>query len=164
MLADNIELLRRPVGFAVGVNREEKIDVAVQRERLVGLMHFIRTFASAVLDEEFGTPIEGYPDAALERIRRLRDELRAREGTQKARRLLSVLIDLIEAEADYEDASPDDDAEEQESLEDLMLVLMTRLLTRLAAWAEETGRLPLIAAEAKRGADEWHRMSHRLDQ
>jgi len=163
-LADDIELLRRPIGFAVGINREETIEVAEQRVRLPGLLQFVRTFASEVLEKEFAMTIEGYPHAAVTKTRQLRATLRARGATQTARQLLSALIDLMETEAEYEDASPEDDPDEQENVRDSILVLIGRLLERFAAWAKETGHLPELASEAQRGVEQWHLLADRLQQ
>ena len=71
-LADDISILHRPIGFAVGINREEEIDRKEQRERLPGLLRFVRTFAGQVLEQEFGTTIEGYPVAARTKTDNLR--------------------------------------------------------------------------------------------
>jgi hypothetical protein len=163
-LADDIELLRRPIGFAVGVNRAPGLDVAVQRERLLGLLHFVRTFASEVLEKEFATTIEGYPQPALKKTRELRQSLRGEGTHDRARQFLSALIDLIEAEVDYEDSSPEDDPEQKEQAEDAVLMLIGRLLERFAAWAHELGHLPAVATEADRGVAEWRKLAKRLER
>lgn len=56
-LADDIEILWRPVGFAVRINRASEIDVATQRERLLRLLRSVPTLAGQLLDREFDTPI-----------------------------------------------------------------------------------------------------------
>ncbi len=131
-LADDRAILRRPIGFAVGVNREEEIDPAEQRERLPGLLRFVRTFAGELLEKEFGTTIEGYPDAARRETHDLRVRLRdQRAASAPARALLTVLIDLMDVEIDHEEASPENDPEEQEDFHDAVLTEDVPLVVEL---------------------------------
>jgi hypothetical protein len=164
-LADDPTILDRPIGFAFGVNRDDDLDVGKQRDRLAGLLRFVRTFASQLLGEEFGTTIEGYPQPARDRTAELRSNLRGRgDATAGARRLLSVLIDLMELEIEHREASPEDDEEDEEEFHDAILALIGRLLDRFGGWAAETGRLPRVTAEAARGVEEWRQLVERLAQ
>jgi hypothetical protein len=163
-LADDPELLHRPIGFAVGITRwGDDLDVDKQRDRLVGLLRFVRTFASELLEKEFSTTIEGYPEAARKRTTELRANLRAKgESAAEARQLLSALIDLMELEIEHEEASPEDDPEEEEEFHDAILALIGRLLERFAAWADATKRLPELTAEGTRGLELWRRAAKLL--
>lgn len=162
-LADDPAILRRPIGFAVGVNREEEIDPAKQRERLPGLLRFVRTFAGELLEKEFGTTIEGYPDAARRETHDLRVRLRDQEAASaRARALLTVLIDLMDVEIDHEEASPENDPEEQEDFHDAILTFIQRLLERFAKYAVGTDHLPNVAKEAERGSREFAKAAARL--
>lgn len=162
-LADEVSILRRPIGFAVGINRTEKIDRDKQRERLPGLLRFVRTFAGQVLEQEFGTTIEGYPDAARAKTNDLRVRLRS-QGAESApaRALLSVFVDLMDLEAEHEEASPENDPKEQGDFHDAILTFIERLLQRFAVYAESTGRLPSVAAETQRGNIEFAKAAKRL--
>jgi hypothetical protein len=162
-LADDPEILRRPIGFAVGLNGEKKIDPAKQRERLPGLLRFVRTFAGELLEKEFGTTIEGYPDAARGKTQHLRVRLRD-QGTASApaRALLTVLIDLMDVEIEHDEASPENDPEEQEEFHDAILTFIQRLLDRFAAYAADTDHLPKVAEEAERGSREFAKAAARL--
>ncbi len=163
-LDDNPKLLDPPIGFAVPINRWDELDVAFQRNRLAGLLRFVRTFASELFEVEFSTTIEGYPEPARTRTSELRAKLRPQgEASATARRLLSVLIDLMDLEIDHQEASPEDDPDEQEEFHDAILALMGRLLERFAEWAHGTGRLPKLSAEATRGVEEWRRLAKRLE-
>jgi hypothetical protein len=130
-LADDPVILRRPIGFAVGVNRAD--ESAKQRERLPGLLRFVRTFAAELLEKEFDTTIEGYPDAARDKTNDLRVRLRDRGAVSaRARRLLTVLIDLMDLEIEHREASPESDPEELEDFHDAILTFVQRLLDRFA--------------------------------
>jgi hypothetical protein len=162
-LADDVSILRRPIGFAVGINREEEIDRDKQRQRLPGLLRFVRTFAGQVLEQEFGTRIEGYPDQARAKTSDLRVSLRdLGAASAPARAFLTVLIDLMDLEADHDEASPENDPEEQEDFHDAILTFIERLLGRFAGYAESAGRLPAVAEEARRGHREFAQAAERL--
>ena len=134
-----------------------------QRERLPGLLRFVRTFAGQVLEQEFGTTIEGYPDAARARTSDLRVSLRD-QGAESApaRALLSVLVDLMDLESEHAEASPENDPEEQENFHDAILTFIERLLKRFAVYAQSTGRLPKVTDEARRGLREFAKAAERL--
>lgn len=51
-LNDDPALLHRPIGFAVGINTAEDLDVDAARRRLPGLLRFARTFIAEVLDAQ----------------------------------------------------------------------------------------------------------------
>lgn len=162
-LADDVSILRRPIGFAVGINREEEIDGDKQRERLPGLLRFVRTFVGQVLEQEFGTTIEGYPDAARAKTDDLRVRLREQGAkSAPARALLGVFVDLMDLEAEHNEASPENDPEEQQDFHDAILTFIERLLQRFAAYAESTGRLPTVTEEARRGKREFAKTAERL--
>ncbi len=132
-LADDPVLLRGPIGFAVDLNREEAIDPPEQRERLPGLLRFVRTFAGELLEKDFGTTIEGYPHAARGKTDDLRVRLRDQGvASAPARKLLTVLIDLMDAEIEHQETSPENDPEEQEEFHDAILTFIQRLLHRFA--------------------------------
>lgn len=162
-LADDVAILRRPVGFAVDINRQSTIDVAAQRERLPGLLRFVRTFAGELLDKEFETPIAGYPASARKKTNDLRVRLR-NEGKNSvpARALLSALIDLMDLEMEHQEAYPEDDPDEQEEFHDAILTFMQRLLDRFATWTNHMGHLPEVAKEAERGKQEFAAAAERL--
>ncbi len=162
-LADDVSILRRPIGFAVGINREVQIDRDKQRGRLPGLLRFVRTFAGLLLQQEFATTIEGYPAAARAKTDDLRVSLRD-QGAQSApaRVLLAALVDLMDLEVEHEEASPENDPEEQEDFHDAILTFIERLLQRFAAYAESTGRLPAVSDEARRGQREFAKTAERL--
>lgn len=162
-LADDPAILRRPIGFAVGLNQEEKIDPVKQRERLPGLLRFVRTFAGELLEKEFGTTIEGYPDAARHKTDDLRVRLREQDSASaRARALLAVLVDLMDLEVEHDEASPENDPEEQEDFHDAILTFIQRLLDRFAQYAADTGHLPNIAKEAERGSQEFAKAAARV--
>lgn len=162
-LADNPEILRPPIGFAVRITREEAIDPAKQRERLPGLLQFVRTFAGKLLKEEFGTTIEGYPEAARGKTDELRVRLRDQDAASApARQLLTVLSDLMEVEIEHQEASPENDPAEQEDFHDAILTFIQRLLDRFAEYAAATDHLPKVGKEAKRGGAEFTKAAARL--
>jgi hypothetical protein len=163
-LADDPAILHRPIGFAVGLNRKDEIDPAKQRERLPGLLRFVRTFAGELLEKEFGTTLEGYPDAARKKTHDLRVRLRNNPGTasEHAQPLLLVLIDLMDLEIAHHEASPEDDPEEQEDFHDAILTFIQRLLDRLVAYAADADHLPNVAEEAERGSREFAKAAARL--
>lgn len=162
-LADDPEILRRPIGFAVGLNRAEEIDPAQQRERLAGLLRFVNAFAGELLEKEFGTTIEGYPHAARDKTHDLRVRLRDEDGASApARALLTVLIDLMDLEIEQDEASPESDPEEQEDFRDAILTFIQRLLDRFAEYAADTDHLPQVTQEAERGSREFAKAATRL--
>jgi hypothetical protein len=162
-LADDPEILRRPIGFAVGLNSEDVIDPGMQRERLPGLLRFVRTFAGQLLEKEFGTTIEGYPEPARGKTNDLRVRMRGQATASKhALPLLAILIDLMELEIDHQEASPESDPEELEDFHDAILTFIERLLERFATYAAHADHLPKVAAEAKRGTQEFAKAAARL--
>lgn len=162
-LADDPAILSRPIGFTVGLNREEEIHLAKQRERLPGLLRFVRTFAGELLEKEFGMTIEGYPDAARGKTHDLRVRLRYQDAaSERARQLLTVLIDLMDVEIDHREASPENDPEEQEDFHDAILTFIQRLLDRFAEYAADSDHLPNVAKEAERGSREFAKAAERL--
>jgi hypothetical protein len=162
-LSDDPAILRRPIGFAVGLNQEAEIDSAKHRERLPGLLRFVRTFAGELLEKEFDTTIEGYPEAARSKTHDLRVRLRdQREKSGSARALLSVVIDLMDVEIEHQEASPESDPEEKEDFHDAILTFVQRLIDRFAVYAADTDHLPSVAKEAERGSREFAKAAARL--
>jgi len=161
-LADDPAILRRPIGFAVGVNREEEIDPDKHRERLPGLLRFVRTFAGELLEKEFGTRIAGYPEAARRKTHDTRVRLRDEGAASVRAPLLTVLIDLMDVEIEHQEASPENDPEEQEDFHDAILTFIQRLLDRFAEYAADTDHLPNVAKEADRGSREFAKAAARL--
>jgi hypothetical protein len=150
-LADDPDLLRRPIGFAASLSRAGKIDVTIQRRRLPGLLRFLPTFAGELLEKEFNTKLAGYPVAAHARVSAVRLRLPTSGHGGSARALLSVIIDLIELQMEHDAAYPEGDADEEEAFHDSILLFIERLLDRFATWADETDHLPKLAAESRRG-------------
>jgi hypothetical protein len=88
-LNDDPALLRRPLGFAVRINRAENLDVDATRQRLPGLLKFARTFIAEILEKEFDTLIVGFPVPARARAAGLTARLKREDPNSLAALLLA---------------------------------------------------------------------------
>jgi hypothetical protein len=73
-LSDDPEFLRRPIGFAVRVNKTEGLDVDEARKRLPGLLKFVRTFAGELFVQRLLDRFAAWIDT--ERLPQLAQEAR----------------------------------------------------------------------------------------
>lgn len=160
-LKDDPAFLRRPVGFAVGINTAESLDVDEARQRLPGLLKFARTFAGELLEKEFDTPLTGFPVPARAKAAGLSTRLkRATPESVAARRLVMTVVDICDLEIDRNQTSGDEDEDEDDYF-DAILGLIQRLLDRFAEWIDP-GRLPRLAQEARRAREEFAAASAKL--
>jgi hypothetical protein len=160
-LSDDPEFLLRPLGFAIGINATENLDVPVERQRLPGLLKFSRTFAGELLEKEFNTSLAGFPTPAREKIAALSARLkRSGPKSQAARKLMSTIVDICDLEIDRDETYGDEDNDEDEYFDEI-LALIQRLLDRFEDWID-SDRLPKLATEAKKACLEFSRASERL--
>lgn len=160
-LNDDPALLHRPIGFAVGINTAEDLDVDAARRRLPGLLRFARTFIAEVLEKEFHTPIAGFPIPARSRAAGLSVRLkRDAPGSEAAQRFVMSIVDICDLEIDRNETSGEDD-EDEEADQDEILELVQRLLSRFADWLD-VSRLPRLSAEAERARGELAAASAKL--
>jgi len=163
-LTDDPAFLLRPLGFAIGINADDELDVLEGRQRLPGLLKFVRTFAGELLEKEFDTAIAGFPVPARDKVAALSARLkRAGPASRPARRLMETIVDIFDLEIDRDetyDGDDDDDGGEDEYLDEI-LILIERLLVRFEGWVDHE-RLPKLAAEAKRACREFAAASKKL--
>ena len=160
-LNDDPALLRRPLGFAVRVNRAENLDVDATRQRLPGLLKFARTFIAEILEKEFDTPIVGFPVPARARAAGLTARLKREDPNSLASLLLVMsIVDICDLEIDRNETSGDESDDEGAELEQILDVLQ-RLFDRFAAWIDAE-RLPRLSAEAERACVEFAAASAKL--
>lgn len=160
-LTDDPALLRRPLGFAGRVNAAADADLDDLRDRLPGLLKFARTFVAEILEQEFDTPLAGFPIPARARTAALGARLRRERASAEAQRLVMCIVDLCDLEIDRHEMSGEDDEEDEGPYRDHILDMLQRLLDRFAAWIDRT-RLPKLAAEATRTCREFAAASDRL--
>lgn len=160
-LNDDPALLRGPIGFAIGINNAEDLNVKEARQRLPGLLKFARTFAAELLEKEFGTPLTGFPIPARARAAALSARLKP-DGPASiaARRLVMTIVDICDLEIDWDETSGDEDADEEAYLNEI-LALIERLLARFAIWIDGR-RLPKLAPDAQRAREEFAAASAKL--
>lgn len=160
-LNDDPEFLRRPLGFAVGINNAESLDVEEARQRLPGLLKFARTFAGELLEKEFDTQLTGFPDPARDKAAALSARLK-RDGPEAvaAWLLVTTIVDICDLEIDRDETSGDEDQDEDGYFDDI-LKLIQRLLDRFADWLDPE-RLPQLAHEAQRACKEFAAASAKL--
>jgi hypothetical protein len=160
-LTDDPALLRRPLGFAERVNAAEEADLGDLRERLPGLLKFARTFVAEILEQEFDTPLAGFPIPARSRAAALSARLKRERAPAEAQRLVMCIVDLCDLEIDRREMSGEDDEEDEDPYREHILDLLQRLLVRFAAWIDRA-RFPRLAAEAARTSQEFAAASDKL--
>jgi hypothetical protein len=161
-LTDDPAFLRRPLGFAIGINTDDDLDVSEGRRRLPGLLKFVRTFAGELLEKEFDTAIAGFPLPARDKVAALSTRLkRAGSASRPARRLMETIVDILDLEIDRDETYDGDDDEGEDEYLDEILILIDRLLERFEGWIDGE-RLPRLAGEAKRACREFAAASKKL--
>jgi hypothetical protein len=160
-LQDDPALLRGPIGFAARINADKELDVDAARQRLPGLLMFARTFIGLVLEEEFDTPLAGFPMPARTRAAGLSSRLRhAAPASEAAQRFVMSVVDICDLEIDRTEMSGDEEEDEGADLDEI-LELVQRLLSRFAEWIDEN-RLPKLAKQAERARKEFAAASGKL--
>jgi hypothetical protein len=160
-LNDDPAFLLRPLGFALGINEADALDVAEARQRLPGLLKFVRTFAGELLEKEFETALTGFPVPARDKVAALSARLkRGGPESRPARRLMLTIVDICDLEIDRDETYADEENDEDDYLDEI-LTLIQRLLDRFDGWIDR-GRLPRLADEAKRACQEFAAASRRL--
>ena len=160
-LSDDPALLRRPLGFAERVNAAADSELDDLRERIPGLMKFARTFVAEVLEQEFDTPLAGFPIPARARVAGLGARLKRARASPEAQRLVMSIVDLCDLEIDRGEMSGEDDEEDDEAYREHILDMLQRLLDRFEAWIDRS-RFPRLAAEASRTCQQFAAASDRL--
>lgn len=160
-LRDDPALLRRPLGFAGRVNAAEDTDLDDLRERLPGLLKFARTFVAEILEQEFDTPLAGFPIPARDHAATLGARLKRERASAAAQRLVMSIVDLCDLDIARREMSGEDDEEDDYAYREHILDLLQRLLSRFDAWIDRT-RLPMLAAEATRACQQFAAASDRL--
>ena len=162
-LSDDPALLRRPLGFAKRVNDANDADLDDLRERLPGLLKFARTFVAEILEQEFNTPLAGFPTPARARAAALSARLKRDGAPAEAQLLVMSIVDLCDLEIDRREMSGEDDEEDDDAYLEHTIDLLQRLLNRFAAWVDR-GRLPALAAEATQTCQQFAAASDRLSE
>jgi len=160
-LNDDPALLLPAIGFAIGINRTEDLQVEDERQRLPGLLKFVRTFAGELLEKEFDTRLTGFPAPARGKVAALSARLKQdASDSRSARRLVMTIIDILDLEIDRDETYGDED-DDEDGFFDEILVLMQRLLDRFLAWIDPD-RLPKLALEAQQACSEFAIASAKL--